>query len=189
MCLYAHQSYGGIMRVVAGIAKGHKLKTLDSKDVRPTIDRVKESVFSILYPYLENAKVLDLFAGSGSLGIEAISRGASVCHFVDISKKSYDCVVENLRHTKLENYAFTHLKSAESFLDANTEKFDIIFLDPPYSKGLEDNIFPQLSKILEDDGVILLETEQPPVEYDGFESVRRAKYGRVFVTVYKKGDS
>ncbi len=189
MCLCKHKSIGGSMRVVAGIAKGHKLKTLDSNDVRPTLDRVKESVFSILYPYLENAKVLDLFAGSGSLGIEAISRGAALCHFVDVSKKSYDCVIENLKHTKLEGYAVTHLKSAESFLASNTERFDIIFLDPPYSKGIEDNVFPHLSKILEDDGVILLETEESPGEYEGFKSVRRAKYGRVFVTVYKKGDS
>ncbi|MBO5452551.1 MAG: 16S rRNA (guanine(966)-N(2))-methyltransferase RsmD [Clostridia bacterium] len=177
------------MRVIAGKAKGHSLKTLEGKDVRPTLDRVKESVFSILYPYLENAKVLDLFAGSGALGIEAISRGASVCHFVDVSKKSYDCVIENLRHTKLEDCAVMHLKSAESFLSTNSESFDIIFLDPPYSKGFEDSIFPYLKDCLSDDGVILLETEESPREYDGFESVRRARYGRVFVTVYKKGDS
>ena len=177
------------MRVIAGKAKGHKLKTLEGSDVRPTLDRVKESVFSILYPYLQDAVVLDLFAGSGALGIEALSRGASACHFVDASKKSYDCVIENLRHTKLDDMAFTHLKSAESFLSTNTEKFDIIFLDPPYSKGFEDSVFPYLSDCLEEDGVILLETEESPKEYEGFKSVRRAKYGRVFVTVYKKGDS
>lgn len=177
------------MRVVAGKAKGHKLKTLEGNDVRPTLDRVKESVFSILYPYLQGAVVLDLFAGSGGLGIEAISRGASVCHFVDISKKSYDCVIENLRHTKLEEYAVMHLKSAESYLSSNSEKFDIIFLDPPYSKGIEDGVFPYLADSLADNGVILLETEESPKEYDGFSSVRRAKYGRVYVTVYKKGDS
>ena len=175
------------MRVIAGSAKGHNLKTLDGQDVRPTLDRVKESVFSILYPYLEDAKVLDLFAGSGSLGIEALSRGAEICHFVDKSIKSIECVKFNLSHTKLTEKSIIHLKSAEDFLKTCHEKFDIIFLDPPYSKGIESEIFPHLTEKLEDDGVILLETEIETPEYDGFYSVRRAKYGRVYITVYKKG--
>lgn len=176
------------MRVIAGIAKGHNLKTLEGQDVRPTLDRVKESVFSILYPYLENAKVLDLFAGSGSLGIEALSRGAEFCHFVDKSVKSVECVKENLSHTRLAEKSAVHIKNAEDFLKSCNEKFDIIFLDPPYSKGIEREIFPYLSESLDDGGVILLETEIDPPEYENFYSIKRAKYGRVYITVYKKGD-
>lgn len=175
------------MRVIAGSAKGHNLKTLEGTDVRPTLDRVKESVFSILYPYLDNAKVLDLFAGSGSLGIEALSRGAKLCHFVDKSIKSIECVKFNLSHTKLTEKSIVHIKNAEDFLKSSQEKFDIIFLDPPYSKGIETEIFPYLCDKLEENGVILLETEIESPEYEGFYSVRRAKYGRVYITVYKKG--
>ena len=177
------------MRVIAGRAKGHNLNTPQGLDTRPTLDRVKESVFSMLYPYLEGSYVLDLFAGSGGLGIEAISRGAEKCAFVDSSKKAYDCILENLKHTKLSDYASVYLKKADDFLNHTCEKFHIIFLDPPYSKGIEDDIFPKLLKVIEDNGVIVLETETPAGEFEGFDLIKQVRYGRVYISVYKKGES
>jgi 16S rRNA (guanine(966)-N(2))-methyltransferase RsmD len=133
--------------------------------------------------------VLDLFSGSGGLGIEAISRGAEKCVFVDSSKKAYDCILENLKHTKLSDYALVYLKNAEDFLNQNLEKFDIVFLDPPYSKGMEKNIFPKLLKVIKDNGIVVLETEVLVGEFDGFNLIKQVKYGRVYISVYKKGES
>ena len=174
------------MRVIAGIAKGHNLLSPRGMDVRPTLDRVKESLFSILYPYLKDASVLDLFSGTGALGIEALSRGASACVFVDSSGESLSCTRDNLVKTKLEDMAVLEKCTFVVFLKKNTKKFDIIFLDPPYSKGIEDDVFRHIGGSLADGGVIVLETESPSSEYGGFEKIRSAKYGRVYITLYQK---
>ena len=174
------------MRIISGKVKGHKLASPVGLDVRPTLDRVKEAVFSILYPYLKDAVVLDLFAGAGSLGLEALSRGAKVCHFVDNNRKSFECVKKNIKDTRLEEDSVCHFMSFDNFLSQTKEKFTLVFLDPPYSMGFEDKLFENISSVLEDDACIMLETEYEPKEYEGFESVRRAKYGRVFITIYKK---
>ncbi len=174
------------MRIISGKAKGHKIAVPAGLDVRPTLDRVKEAVFSILYPHLRGAKVLDLFAGAGSLGMEALSRGAAVCHFVDNNRKSFDCVQKNLKDMKLEDDAVCHFMSYEKFLAQTNEKFTLVFLDPPYSMGFEDKVFEKIASVLEDDACIMLETEYEAKDYGGFEAIRRAKYGRVYITIYKK---
>lgn len=177
------------MRVIAGLAKGHQLFSPDGEDTRPTLDRVKESLFSILYPYLKEAVVLDLFAGTGGLGIEALSRGAVDADFIDNSKKAYDCIIRNLRKTRLDEKAKVHFTAFEKFLKATSKKYDIVFLDPPYNKGIEDKVFAEISKVLKEDSVVVLETEYVAGEYDGFEIIRQAKYGRVYITLYRQTES
>ena len=173
------------MRVITGLAKGCKLSSPDGLDVRPTLDRVKESLFSMLYSYITDSEVLDLFAGSGSLGIEALSRGAASCSFVEKNKKAYDCVVNNLRHTKLIEKAHLNLCGFEDFLLSNTKKFDLVFLDPPYSLGFEEKVFPKLISHLSDDAVVVLESEEPLKCFEDYEVIKNVKYGRVYITLYK----
>ena len=175
------------MRVITGRAKGHKLSVPSGLDVRPTLDRVKEPMFSILAPYLLDAVVLDLFAGSGALGIEALSRGAKRCVFVDASKRSYDCVLQNLEHTRLLADAEVFLSDWEHFLKRSTETFDLIFLDPPYSQGIEQKVLSVIAPRLSAHGVIVLETEYEP-SITGFTVFRSARYGRVFLSFLKKDD-
>ena len=177
------------MRVIAGKAKGHKLVTPDGLDVRPTLDRVKESVFSSLLPYIEDACVLDLFSGSGGLGIEALSRGAEYCDFVDISKRSVEATKENLRFTRMETRATVHFSDWKSFIKTvGSKKYNLVLLDPPYSKGIEDEVMSVISGVLKDSGIVMLETENEPKEFYGFEIMRSKRYGRVVVTYYKKSD-
>ncbi len=173
------------MRVIAGLAKGHQLFSPEGEDTRPTLDRVKESVFSILYPYLRDAVVLDLFAGTGSLGIEALSRGAKSADFVDNGKKAYDCIIRNLRKTRLEDKASVHLTAFEKYLNTCSKKYDIVFLDPPYNKGIEDKVFAEIEKNLDENSVIVLETEYMAGNFEGFEIIKQAKYGRVYITLYR----
>lgn len=174
------------MRVISGQAKGRKLITPDGLDVRPTLDRVKESVFSSLYPYLKDANVLDLFSGSGSLGIEALSRGAKHCDFVDMSKASIDATRKNLELTKLNDKSTVCLSDFKAHIAKTKEKYTLVLLDPPYSKGLEDIAMEILPDVTGEGAVVMLETEYQPTDYSGFEMIRQAKYGRVYITLYKR---
>ena len=174
------------MRVIAGTAKGHKLFVPVGLDVRPTLDRVKEPVFSMLYPYLSNASVLDLFAGTGALGIEALSRGASSCTFVDLSRKSLDAVKLNIDKTHFADKSQILLSSADKYLKTTNKIFDIVFIDPPYSKGIENEIFPLLLERVNENSVIVLETEEIPPKFDKFSIIKQSKYGRVYITLLKK---
>lgn len=173
------------MRVIAGLAKGHQLFSPEGEDTRPTLDRVKESVFSILYPYLRDSVVLDLFAGTGSLGIEALSRGAVDADFVDNGKKAYDCIIRNLRKTRLDEKASVHFTAFDKYLSTCNKKYDIVFLDPPYNKGIEDKVFAEIEKNLDENSVVVLETEYMAGNYEGFEIIKQAKYGRVYITLYR----
>ena len=123
------------MRVITGSARGRRLETLEGEDVRPTTDRIKEAVFSIIQFETEGRNFLDLFAGSGQMGIEALSRGAKSASFVDNAKKSLETVKRNLKATKLENSAKVFAMDFHSFLSMNSQRFDIAFLDPPYRTG------------------------------------------------------
>ena len=173
------------MRVITGSAKGCKLSSPEGLDVRPTLDRVKESLFSILYPYTSNSCVLDLFAGSGALGIEALSRGAIKCTFVEKNKKAYDCVINNLRHTKLTDKAVVNFGIYEEFFKKNSEKFNLVFLDPPYSLGIEENVFKEIGAHITDDAIIVLESEVEQKNFVGYEIIKNVRYGRVYITLYK----
>ena len=128
-----------ILRVIAGLAKGHKLTTLKGDITRPTMDKVKGAIFNMIAPKIPDAKVLDLFAGSGSLGIEALSRGAKIAVFVDRNKQSVNVIKKNLDYTKLADSAIIINEEVEriyNILPKDLTKFDIIFMDPPYNKIL-----------------------------------------------------
>src|SRR5699024_2858791 len=140
---------GDFLRVISGDKKGFKLKAPKGKDTRPTEDRIKESLFNILGPIDENAIVLDLFSGSGSIGIEFLSRGAKSVYFVDSSNLSINIIKENLKHTDL-NKRSKIIKGDSvkivKFLDRKNLKFDYIYIDPPYEGSLIEKSMEAISK-------------------------------------------
>ncbi len=177
------------MRVISGSARGLKLTSPDGLDTRPTTDRVKESIFNIIQAYIPCDNVLDLFAGSGALGIEALSRGCQKCTFVENNLMSFSTVKKNIEKARLSEKADLIKKDAFDFLNSCKTKYDIIFLDPPYNKGLLKKSFDYIYKqnILSENGIIIAETE-----YDGelpensyFECIKNAKYGKTLVLIYK----
>lgn len=177
------------MRVISGKARGRKLVSLDGLLTRPTTDRVKESIFNIISPYIPAKRVLDLFAGSGALGVEALSRGSAHCTFVEANKDAMAIVKKNIELTRAEDSSSTVLGDALSFLGRCTEGFDVIFLDPPYSTGLLQKAVMQIKEknLLNEGGIILCESEvggeEPPNGI--YETVRQAKYGKTTVFVLK----
>ena len=162
------------MRVIAGSAKRLQLKTLDGLDTRPTTDRIKETLFNMISPYLYDCRFLDLFAGSGGIGIEALSRGA----------KAMACIKENLKKTKLEERAVTMATDVMTALRRmeGSGTFDYIFMDPPYNKLLEKQVLEYLaeSKLIDEDSVIIVEasksTDFSYVESFGFSVLKKKEY-------------
>ncbi|MBO7179534.1 MAG: 16S rRNA (guanine(966)-N(2))-methyltransferase RsmD [Clostridia bacterium] len=178
------------MRVITGSQRGRKLMTLEGDSVRPTTDKVKESIFNIIQFDVPDAKVIDLFAGSGQLGIEALSRGAESCVFVDSSSKSIAVVEENLKITDFREKAKTVRSDSLSYLDRVIEEYDIALLDPPYKAGLMEDAIERVAPHISENGVIVCETgseEVLPENVDGFTS-KRYKYGKIALTVYRKGE-
>ncbi len=147
------------MRVITGTARGRRLISPEGYDVRPTTDKVKESLFNIIQFDLDAASVLDLFSGSGQLGIEALSRGAKKVVFVDSSRKSLEVVKKNIDLCKFSDKSVAVLSDAFTYLKTTKEKFDIVFLDPPYRKKLCDASLEHLSDCLNDNAVVICETE------------------------------
>lgn len=177
------------MRVITGTARGMSLRTLEGEDVRPTTDRVKEAIFSIIQFEIEGRRVLDLFAGSGQLGIEALSRGADSAVFIDCEKPSIEVVKENLRKTGLDSHASVIRSDALSFLGMNSEPFDIVFLDPPYSTGLLQKALSRLDSQVNDGGIVICESptgEELPDEAGALKKYRWYKYGKISITTYRK---
>ena len=180
------------MRVIAGLAKGHSLITPDGISTRPTTDKVKGSLFSMLMGNIAGAKTLDLFAGSGALGIEALSRGAEKCVFVDMSEGAIKCVKANLEHTKLSEAAEIKKSDGISFLKGCNEDFELIFLDPPYHKGLAEEALKLISEknILKKGGFVSVETdagELERAEFGTLKCVKNKKYGRISLKIYQNG--
>ena len=175
------------MRVVSGIAKGIMLNAPKGMTTRPTTDKAKEGVFSAIQCDTQGARVLDVFAGSGSMGIEALSRGASSCVFVDMDANAIKCIKENLAKTRLEGKVIR--KDAIGFLSSCDGEFDIIFSDPPYNKGFTQKLIPKAEKLLADGGLLLCETDasEPRPEAIG-QLVKRKEYtyGRVVITLFEK---
>ena len=175
------------MRVISGSARGLKLLSLNSLATRPTLDRVKEAMFSILTPYLASASVLDLFAGSGALGIEALSRGADKAVFVDNSNAAMDIIKKNASSARVSAKASFALSSAEDYLKKSSLKFDIVFLDPPYAAALYKPSLDLIASkaLLNEGGVIVLEWDsalpRPDIPLD-FSLLKERKYGRVMLT-------
>lgn len=177
------------MRVITGEARGRKLITLEGEDVRPTTDRVKEGMFNIIQFELEGANVLDLFAGSGQLGIEAISRGASHCTFVDASSKSLEVVRQNLKTVGFEKRASVFCGDAKMYVSLSKDKFDIALLDPPYNKKIIDDVIESVAKKMTDNGTVICETslgEVLPDDAGDFRKYREYKYGKIKLTVYRR---
>lgn len=153
------------MRVIAGKARRLNLKTTPGFDTRPTADKIKETLFNILSPYLPGCCFLDLFAGSGAIGIEALSREASFCAFVDNDPRAIKCIRENLAFTKLEDGALVIQKNALAAiaeLSIKKYRFDIVYLDPPYKAALEEETLRLLagSGITDRDTLVILEASR-----------------------------
>ena len=170
------------MRVVAGTARSLVLKTIDGLDTRPTTDRIKETLFNMLTGYICDAKFLDLFAGSGGIGIEALSRGAESCTFVELNPKACTCIRDNLNHTKLMDKGTVLKYDAVSYVQGlKTIDYDVIFMDPPYGKELEKNVLSVLAdKEFTEDTLIVIEATLDEdfsyVEALGFDIIKEKKY-------------
>lgn len=178
------------MRVISGTARGSSLFSLDGKHTRPTTDKVKEAMFSIINFYLPDAVVLDLFAGSGALGIEALSRGAEKCIFIENSRAAANIVRKNLEKTRLTDYAELNISDYKNYLLSASEKFDIILLDPPYNNGMCDAAMDIIYSrdLLNDDGIIVCETEFSEIIRTEYIKKKDYKYGKTKLSVYIKGE-
>lgn len=179
------------MRVITGKARGIQLKTPDGMLTRPTADRVKEALFSIINFDIPNAAVLDLFGGTGQLGIEALSRGAKRGVFVDAREEACRLIRENLRRTKLTQESVVVRSDYMQFLNRCTERFSIIFLDPPYAETYLENAIKRIAEIdiLQTDGIIVAERpvgKELPWEFDGYQRSEDYKYGKTLLTIYRK---
>lgn len=181
------------MRVISGILKGRNIKGYDIDGTRPTMDRVKESVFATIQNELKNSVCLDLFCGSGNLGIEAISNGSKLCYFVDNNIKAIRVVDDNLKNLNIKDNAkvlnFDYKKSLKYF-NENNIKFDLIFVDPPYDFHVIEKIIKYVDELslLNDNGLLILEFEKEKLEekYNNLVLIKEKKYSWKYVYIYKK---
>jgi 16S rRNA (guanine(966)-N(2))-methyltransferase RsmD len=179
------------MRVITGTAKGVKLNTLSGTDTRPTGDKIKEAMFSAVQFEVRDAVVLDLFAGCGQLGIEALSRGARFAYFADINAKAVSVIRENLIKTRFDSSQRSRVDRLPhtAYLRLIKEKFDIAFLDPPYSRGIIGEVLPVLISKMNPGGIIICEHEKQlclPERIDGFTIDRTYHYGSIDVNILRK---
>lgn len=181
------------MRVITGSARGRRLKEPANYDIRPTTDKVKEAMFNILQFHLEDARVLDLFAGTGQLGIEALSRGAAECVFVDRSPEAVKIVGENLRATGLEGRGRVVKSDSIAYLQS-ARGFDLVLMDPPYAEDLLEKALKILGgfDILNKNGIIICESDKcrtlPDLPEEKY-TRREYAYGRVKLTAYERCDT
>lgn len=178
------------MRVITGIARGKNLKTLEGNDVRPTSQKVKEAVFSAIQFDIEGRRVLDLFAGSGQLGIEALSRGAKSAVFVDNSTASIKIIKQNIESTGFENSSKVYMSDYSSFTAMSRDIFDIVFLDPPYKQGILVPALKSVLPLMSEYGIIICEYPsdiEVPQSIGGFGIFKTYRYGKINVSVYRKG--
>lgn len=179
------------MRVITGTARGRNLATLSGESItRPTSQSTKEALFSSIQFEIEGKQILDLFAGCGQLGIEALSRGARFCTFVENNREAYKVVEENIKLCKMEDVSSLVFCDAVSFL-SRRDTFDIAFLDPPYNKGLILECLEKLIEKMNEDGVIICETDKGealPDSVNGWAVSRQKNYGKTKLTYYRKGN-
>lgn len=183
------------MRIITGSARGIKLETLEGEATRPTAERVKEAIFSMIQFDLPDAHVLDLFAGSGQLGLEALSRGAEKAHLVDRSADATAIIKQNAQKTRLwERCRVVTMDYADYIRGTKGEKFDFIFLDPPYGSGMLKSALEKLadSDLLADGAWIFCEDETDDI-FDGDEALadkytveKQNRYGRIYITVLSR---
>lgn len=177
------------MRVITGTARGKRLETAEGIDVRPTPERVKEALFSAIQFDIEGRSILDLFAGSGQIGIEALSRGAEYAVFVDQSPVSIDHINRNLKNTGLDSKAKVIRGDYTAVLMGLEQKFDYVFLDPPYASGFLLKALKAVQRNVKDHGLIICEhpkEQELPDEADDFTVKKRYRYGKVCLSVYTK---
>lgn len=180
------------MRVISGSARGCKLHPVPGMTTRPTTDRVKESVFNIIQTHIRGARVLDLFAGTGQLGIETLSRGAALCDFVDQDRKALDVIRKNIELARVGDRARVHAGTAAAFVSRCPKAaYDLILLDPPYGgKILNDTLFAlNQFDILSPSGIILCESAIEDEICAPFARGREYRYGAIKITVLHREDS
>ena len=176
------------MRIIAGTARRLPLKTMEGMNTRPTSDKIKETLFNMLQNDVPGCYFLDLFAGSGAIGIEALSRGARLAVFVDQSRKAQEVIRQNLQHTGLAAQSRVAAMDAVGFLRGTRECFDIALLDPPYHAGLLEQVLPLLAPRMSPGGVILCETavdETLPPQAGDFHIKKEYRYGKIKLTAYR----
>ncbi len=179
------------MRVITGLAKGRRLEELPGLATRPTTDRVKEGLFSAIQFDIEGRRVLDLFAGTGQLGIEALSRGAAFCDFVDSAPAALKVVQRNVKICGFEDRATFHGKDFNAFLTGRRERYGLIFLDPPYASGNLERGLERITTIdiVVENGIIVCES---PADQDlpdlpaPYEKGREYRYGKIKFTLYRR---
>ena len=177
------------MRVITGKARGIQLKTPQGMLTRPTADRVKEALFSIIRFDVANAGVLDLFGGTGQLGIEALSRGAARCVFLDENREAVNIVMKNCKNCGVFDRSRVNIGEAARFLSACREQFDLVLLDPPFHSGTLENILPLVDKCVAPGGIVICESETKlvlPAEVGGLQLKKQYKYGKVLLWKYGK---
>ena len=182
------------MRVISGLARGTKLKTIDEMTTRPTLDRVKESLFNILQNQIKNSVVLDLFAGSGALGIEALSRGAAKAYFCDTNRDAINVIKENLNKTRLISKAEVLNVDYKKALNNINESFDLIFLDPPYKLDIAVDALKSIinNNLLKSEVIIVIETDEIDRDINELynlseiDIIDKRKYGRANLIFLKR---
>ena len=183
------------MRVITGKSKGRKLIAPKGLHTRPTTDNVKEAIFNILGEIKSHGQVLDLYAGSGGIGIEFLSRGAGICYFIDNDINSIKSIKENLERTRFSDQAYVYKNTAEKAINTLSSRgilFDYIFLDPPYEKGILVPILESISNnnILKDNGIIIAEHEGKldlPERINNFVKIDTRTYGGTKISFYTMG--
>ncbi len=178
------------MRIISGIRRGHKLLDFEGQSVRPTTDRVKESLFNIIQGFVSEAHVLDMFCGSGALSFEAISRGAADAVCLDTDEKSISIIKRNAEALGFSEQCRVIKASCFDYMKNTKDRFDIIFLDPPYNKGFIEPALRGITEydLLSENGIAVLESDSTDFsgEFPGLAVYRQKKYGRTYITVYKK---
>ncbi|NLL45047.1 MAG: 16S rRNA (guanine(966)-N(2))-methyltransferase RsmD [Mollicutes bacterium] len=179
------------MRVISGKYKRRNLKGINIKGTRPTMDRVKESMFALIQSKLKDSVCLDLFAGSGSLGIEALGNGADACYFVDIKEQAIKTIKENIDNLKIEEKYYILKKDYQDALKyfyQNKIKFDLIFLDPPYHLNLINHVLELIIKydLLKENGLVICEFENEIVNNENFICEKERKYSSKHLKILKR---
>ena len=179
------------MRVITGTARGRRLKEPVGLETRPTADRVKEAIFSSIQFEVEGRKVLDLFGGTGQMGIEALSRGAAHCTFVDLQKQAVGIIRENVNSTGFADQSTVIQGDALAFLSRCREKFDLIFLDPPYDSGLLEKAMELIATIdiVSENGIIVCENGSNsvwPVVEEPYRMQKEYRYGKIRTALYRR---
>ena len=179
------------MRIITGEYRGRRLESPAGYDVRPTSDKVKEAVFNIIMNEVWDATCVDLFAGTGNLGLEALSRGAKKCYFGDNSRESINLIRNNVKMCRAEDKSVIIAGDYSKILGRINEKVDIFFLDPPYKDGLYENCLEIIDSLdlLSEEGIIVAEhgvRDYVPETVGSLEIIKERKYGKIMVTIYAK---